>query len=66
MVNPRIHRNLGNQGWLVRKRWVWEGKMSWVMWVVWNYLPKWTMDFYFTTVFKLSKLRGTAEGKKRV
>ncbi|PVI05931.1 NAD(P)-binding protein [Periconia macrospinosa] len=59
---------LGSQGWLIKKRWAWEGKMSWVMWLVWNYLPRWTMDFYFNSVFKLSKLRDTADenGKKRV
>ncbi|CAI6257702.1 unnamed protein product [Periconia digitata] len=58
---------LGSQGWVIKKRWAWEGKMSWLMWFVWNYLPRWTMDWYFSSVFKLSKLRGTATGdKKRV
>lgn len=54
---------LGSQGWLVKKRWAWEGKMSWVMWLVWNYLPRWIMDWYFSLGFNLSKLRGTADKK---
>ncbi|KAF1962948.1 NAD(P)-binding protein [Byssothecium circinans] len=51
--------------WFVKKRWVWEGKLSWVVWVVWNAFPRWTLDWYFTREFKLWKLEGTAGLNKK-
>ncbi|KAF1978091.1 NAD(P)-binding protein [Bimuria novae-zelandiae CBS 107.79] len=64
-----VRHVLGGESWLglVTKRWVWEGKMSWLVWFGWSYLPRGIMDWYFSTKFKLGKLRGTAgEDKKRV
>ena len=50
---------------LVTKRWVWEGKMSWLVWVGWTYLPRGVMDWYFTNKFKLNSLRGTVGPDKK-
>jgi 1-acylglycerone phosphate reductase len=56
---------LGGEGWILKKRWAWEGSMSWVMWVVWNFLPRATMDWYFTRLFNISKLKGTVGPDKK-
>lgn len=50
---------------LVTKRWVWEGKMSWLVWFGWTYLPRGVMDWYFTNKFKLNSLRGTVGPDKK-
>jgi 1-acylglycerone phosphate reductase len=51
---------------LVRRRWVWEGSMSWVTWFVKNWLPAGpVMDWYFERKYRLWKLRGSVgEGGK--
>ena len=62
-----VRHVLKGDGWLVKQRWVWEGKMSWLVWFATSWLPPSIMDYYFTWKFKLGKLRGTAGGdKKRV
>ena len=50
---------------LEKKRWIWEGKMSWVVWFVWSFLPRALLDWYMVLTFKLGKLRGTVGAKKR-
>jgi 1-acylglycerone phosphate reductase len=61
-----VRQVLSGEGWVSRKRWVWDGKMSWVVWFVWFILPRAVLDWYMTFNFKLGKLKGTAGGKKRV
>ncbi|KAF2749046.1 NAD(P)-binding protein [Sporormia fimetaria CBS 119925] len=49
------------------RRWVWEGKMSWVVWFVRNWVPGGAgpvLDWYFMRRFGLGRLRG--EGGKKV
>ncbi|KAF2689757.1 NAD(P)-binding protein [Lentithecium fluviatile CBS 122367] len=60
-----VRQVLGGEGWVVKKRWFWEGKMSWVVWFAWTFLPRGVLDFYFTRTFRLGRLRGTA-GKKTI
>lgn len=61
-----VERVLASDG-LVKKRWVWEGSMSWVVWFVRSWLPAGPlMDWYFTRKYSLWKLRGSVEGKKTV
>ncbi|KAF2711980.1 NAD(P)-binding protein [Pleomassaria siparia CBS 279.74] len=57
---------LSGDGWLTRQRWVWEGKMSWIVWFVYTWLPTSVFDHYFTWNFKLWKLKGTPKDKKAV
>ncbi|KAI9828944.1 MAG: hypothetical protein M1819_006443 [Sarea resinae] len=40
--------------------WIWEGKMSGLVWFVDTWLPRGTMDIVFNRMFQLSRLRGTA------
>jgi len=40
-----------------RKDTIWEGGMSWVIWTVSTFLPRWVMDWAVTRMFKLNKLR---------
>jgi 1-acylglycerone phosphate reductase len=55
----------GWYGWLGQKKsWIWEGKMSWVVWFCWFCLPRVVLDWYMVLTFKLGRLEGTAEGKK--
>jgi len=58
-----VRQVLSGDGWVFKQRWIWEGKMSWAVWFAWSYLPVAVFDWYFTFVFKLGKLRGTA-GRK--
>jgi 1-acylglycerone phosphate reductase len=52
-------------GWFgLRRSWIWEGKMSWVVWFVWFCLPRCVLDWYMVLTFKLGRLAGTAENKK--
>lgn len=62
-----VRHVIGGESWLglVTKRWVWEGKMSWVVWLAWNYLPRGVLDWYFATKYKLGRLRGTAGPDKK-
>ncbi|KAK7189114.1 short chain dehydrogenase [Paraphaeosphaeria sporulosa] len=64
-----VRHVIGGESWfgLVTKRWVWEGKMSWVVWFGWTYLPRGVLDWYFKSKFQLGRLRGTVgPDKKRV
>ncbi|KAF1916841.1 hypothetical protein BDU57DRAFT_517184 [Ampelomyces quisqualis] len=54
-----VRQVLGGDGLFFKQRWIWEGKMSWIVWFAWSYLPSAVFDFYFTTKFKLGKLKGT-------
>ena len=48
-----------------RKRWVWEGGKSGLVWLMaggWTWHGLW--DWYFTRTFRLDKLRGMGLGKK--
>ena len=58
---------IGGESWygLVTKRWVWEGKMSWLVWFGWTYLPRGVLDWYFTNRFNLNNLKGTAGPDKK-
>ncbi|KAJ4369197.1 NADPH-dependent 1-acyl dihydroxyacetone phosphate reductase [Neocucurbitaria cava] len=60
-----VRQVLGGEGWLRKKRWIWEGNMSWIVWFAWSYLPVSVLDWYFTSKFKLYKLRGTAGPDKK-
>ncbi|KAF2272849.1 NAD(P)-binding protein [Westerdykella ornata] len=51
-------------GGLVRRRWIWEGKMSWVVRFVTAWLPAGVLDWYFTRRFGLGRLRGTVGRKE--
>lgn len=59
-----VKQVIGGDGWIVKKRWIWEGKMSWIVWFAWTYLPTAAMDWYFTAKFGLNKLRGSVGNKK--
>jgi 1-acylglycerone phosphate reductase len=62
-----VRQVLSGDGMLWKQRWIWEGKMSWVVWFAWSYLPSAFFDWYFTSTFKLGKLRGTVgPDKKRI
>ncbi|KAH3983752.1 hypothetical protein HBI56_072330 [Parastagonospora nodorum] len=63
-----VRQVLAGDGWVFKQRWIWEGKMSWVVWFAWSYLPAAAFDLYFTVNFGLGKLRGTVreEGKKAI
>jgi 1-acylglycerone phosphate reductase len=61
-----VRQVLGGEGWLVKKRWIWEGKMSWFVWFVWNWLPTLLFDHYFNWNFKVWKVRRTKDGKKSI
>ncbi|KAL6710819.1 NADPH-dependent 1-acyl dihydroxyacetone phosphate reductase [Coniothyrium glycines] len=56
---------LAGDGWLRKTRWIWEGKMSWIVWFAWTYLPTAVLDNYFTSKFKLNKLKGTVGPDKK-
>lgn len=60
-----VRQVLSGDGWAFKQRWIWEGKMSWVVWFAWSYLPAAVFDWYFTFTFKLGKLRGTT-GRKDI
>ncbi|KAF2141173.1 uncharacterized protein K452DRAFT_271814 [Aplosporella prunicola CBS 121167] len=45
-------------------KWVWEGKLSWVVWFATSYLPASVMDSVFWRMFNLWKLVGTTDSKK--
>ncbi|KAF2107293.1 hypothetical protein BDV96DRAFT_589510 [Lophiotrema nucula] len=60
-----VSQVLKGDGWLSKQRWVWEGSMSWVVWFAWSYLPHAVFDWYMNWKFKLWKLKGTVEDKKR-
>lgn len=60
-----VRQVLGGDGLFRKQRWIWEGKMSWIVWFAWTYLPVSVLDYYFTSVFKLYKLRGTVGPDKK-
>jgi len=62
-----VRHVLGGDKWLglLKRRWVWDGKMSWVVWFAWSYLPHLVLDWYFTLKFKLGNLKGTAGPDKK-
>ncbi|KAL5118200.1 NADPH-dependent 1-acyl dihydroxyacetone phosphate reductase [Pleosporales sp. CAS-2024a] len=60
-----VRQVLGGDGFLFKQRWIWEGKMSWIVWFAWAYLPSAFFDWYFTSQFKLWKLRGTVGADKK-
>jgi 1-acylglycerone phosphate reductase len=58
---------LRGDGLLFKRRWIWEGSSSWLVWFVHTYLPAGVLDYAFTRMFNLSKLSwATAVGKKNV
>ncbi|KAI4933910.1 uncharacterized protein J4E92_003579 [Alternaria infectoria] len=61
-----VRQVLAGDGILSKTRWIWEGKMSWVVWFAWTYLPTAALDLYFTRTFKLNKLRATAGPDKKM
>ncbi|KAF2185181.1 NAD(P)-binding protein [Zopfia rhizophila CBS 207.26] len=61
-----VKQILRGDGWFSKLRWIWEGKRSFVVWFAQRFLFAGVFDYYFTHVFKLWKLKGAAEGKKRV
>ena len=60
-----VRQVLAGDGLLKKQRWIWEGKMSWIVWFAWAYLPTSVFDWYFTSKFKLWKLRGTVGPDKK-
>jgi 1-acylglycerone phosphate reductase len=59
-----VKQVIGGDGLIMKKRWIWEGNLSWVVWFAWTYLPTAVLDWYFTSKFKLNKLRGAVGNKK--
>ncbi|KAF2005182.1 NAD(P)-binding protein [Amniculicola lignicola CBS 123094] len=51
-------------GLLGKTRWIWEGKMSWIVWFAWTWLPTSVLDYYFARKYKLWKLKDMYGGKK--
>lgn len=60
-----VKQVIAGDGWISKTRQIWEGKMSWVVWFAWTYLPVAIMDLYFTQKFGLYKLIGTAGPEKK-
>jgi 1-acylglycerone phosphate reductase len=60
-----VRQVLGGDGLFMKQRWIWEGKMSWIVWFAWSYLPTAFFDYYFTKKFMLSKLEGTVGPDKK-
>lgn len=46
-----------------KKKWVWQGAKSWVMWWVTSWLPKGTMDWVFYRMFQLWRLKPGVQKK---
>jgi 1-acylglycerone phosphate reductase len=59
-----VRQVLAGDGWFQKQRWIWEGKMSWIVWFAWTWLPTSVFDYYFSFNFKLQRLKGTMERKK--
>lgn len=64
-ANSCVRQVLAGDGWLMKTRWIWEGKMSWIVWFAWTYLPTAVLDHHFTSKFNLNQLRGTAGPDKK-
>lgn len=47
-----------------RRKFIWEGSFSWIVWFAKNFLPAAVLDYYMTRTFQLWRLRGSAESKK--
>lgn len=60
-----VRQVIAGDGLFSRTRWIWEGRMSWLVWFVWSYLPTGTMDWYFSSKYNLNKLRGTVGPDKK-
>ncbi|KAA8618456.1 DltE Short-chain dehydrogenase of various substrate specificities [Pyrenophora tritici-repentis] len=60
-----VKQVIAGDGLLSKKRWIWEGKMSWLVWFAWTFLPTSVLDYYFTSQFNLNKLRGTVGPDKK-
>ncbi|KAI8934533.1 hypothetical protein NX059_008232 [Plenodomus lindquistii] len=60
-----VRQVLCGDGLFSKTRWIWEGKMSWIVWFAWTCLPKGVLDYYFTSKFKLNNLRGTVGPDKK-
>jgi 1-acylglycerone phosphate reductase len=60
-----VRQVIGGDGLFTKTRWIWEGKMSWIVWFSWAYLPTAAFDYYFTSGFNLNKLRGTVGPDKK-
>ncbi|KAF2651943.1 NAD(P)-binding protein [Lophiostoma macrostomum CBS 122681] len=61
-----VRHVLQGDGWLLKKRWVWEGNLSWLVWFMWSWMPHSLFDYYFTWKFKLGRLQETAKNKKTI
>jgi 1-acylglycerone phosphate reductase len=60
-----VRQVIAGDGFFKKQRWIWEGKMSWIVWFGWTYLPTAIFDYYFTAKFKLEKLKGTVGPHKK-
>ncbi|KAF1835742.1 NAD(P)-binding protein [Decorospora gaudefroyi] len=60
-----VRQVLAGDGLFMKTRWIWEGKMSWVVWFAWTYLPTAVLDYYFTSKYNLNQLRGTVGPDKK-
>lgn len=60
-----VRQVLRGDGWLSKQRWIWEGKMSWIVWFAWSWLPHSVLDWWFSWNFKLGRLRGTVGPDKK-
>lgn len=60
-----VDKVLAGAGRFHKTRWIWEGKMSWIVWFAWMFLPTAVLDSYFTKSFNLNKLQGTAGPDKK-
>ncbi|ORY18840.1 hypothetical protein BCR34DRAFT_553590 [Clohesyomyces aquaticus] len=59
-----VRQVLAGDGWLTKTRWIWDGKMSWIVWLGWFCMPRVLFEWYFRWNFKLWKLEGTARERK--
>ncbi|KAF2016975.1 NAD(P)-binding protein [Aaosphaeria arxii CBS 175.79] len=60
-----VKQVIAGDHWYGKQRTIWEGKMSWIVWGVWFFLPRAVMDMYFTAKFSLWKLKGTVGGSNK-
>lgn len=60
-----VRQVLAGDGIFRKQRWIWEGKMSWIVWFGWSYFPTTVFDWYFNAKFPLWKLKGTVGPDKK-
>ena len=59
-----VRQVLQGDGWFAKQRWIWEGKMSWIVWFFYTWFPLLVFDYYFSWNFGLGKLKASRSQKK--